>query len=90
MAIETRQLPALPVRAGRTQYQIVPERVSVPAGRGRGRFVNVHPADTDADAAGWTCSCICGWNGRGLRFRNEGAAEHAGALHMRVCRLINR
>ena len=89
MALEVRQPPALPVRAGRTQYQVVPQQVRVRDERGRARFVNVHPAAGD-DGEVWTCSCICGWNGRALRFRNEEAAAHAGALHMRVCRLINR
>ncbi len=89
MALEVRQPPALPVRAGRTQYQVAPERVRVPGGSGRARFVNVHPTAGD-DGELWTCSCICGWNGRGLRFRHEAAATHAGALHMRVCRLLNR
>ena len=51
--------------------------------------MNVHPAVVDEGEV-WTCSCICGWNGRGLRFRTEAAAGHAGTLHMRVCRLINR
>ena len=89
MALEVRQSPAQPVSNGRTQYQVAPERARVPGGRGRARFVHAHPAAGD-DGEAWTCSCICGWNGRGLRFRNEEAAAHAGALHVRVCRLINR
>ena len=87
MALEVHQAPAQPVRAGRTQYQVVPQQAR--ARREGGRFVNVHPSAGD-DGEVWTCSCICGWNGRGLQFRNEEAAVHAGALHMRVCRLINR
>ncbi len=89
MALEVRQPPAEPVSDGRTQYQLAPERARGPRATGRARFVNVHPATSD-DGEAWSCSCICGWNGRGLRFRSEEAAAHAGTLHMRVCRLISR
>ena len=89
MALEVRQPPAQPGSTGRTQYQVAPERARVPGGSSRARFVNAH-AEAGADGEVWTCNCICGWNGRGLRFRNEEAATHAGALHMRVCRLLNR
>jgi hypothetical protein len=89
MALEVRQPPAQPVSTGRTQSPVAPERARVPGGNGRARFVHAHPAAGD-DGEVWTCSCICGWNGRGLRFRNEEAAARAGALHVGVCRLINR
>ena len=89
MALEVRQPPASPVRTGRTQYQVVPQHVRGRSESGGARFVNVHPTVGD-DGEVWACSCICGWNGRRLRFRTEEAAARAGALHMRVCRLINR
>jgi hypothetical protein len=63
-----------------------------PAANGRPpRVVTVAPSGDGGGGDGvgsWTCSCICGW-ATPLRFRQEGAAAHAGELHLRVCTLLN-
>jgi hypothetical protein len=84
MAIEAK---AIPEPAPRLRLEVVrpgPE----PETPRRARFVNVHrSAEPDGT---WTCNCICGWNGRRLRFPHEDAANRAGELHLRVCAVLNR
>jgi hypothetical protein len=86
MAIE-----AVPGRARPEKRQdrlrLVPQRNQLRRGDRQGRLVNVHRS-ADGDRT-WTCDCVCGWSTNRLRFRHEGAAKHAGELHLQVCRLIN-
>jgi hypothetical protein len=84
MAIEAK---AIPERARGPRLAVVRPQAE-PETRRRARFVNVHPA-AERDGT-WTCNCICGWNGRRLRFPHEEAASRAGELHLRVCPLLHR
>jgi hypothetical protein len=84
MAIEAKAIRATAQRPRLAVVRHSPE----PETRRRARFVNVHPS-SDEDGT-WTCNCICGWNGRRLRFPREDAATRAGDLHLRVCPLLHR